>query len=59
MIALVLAALAWVVTLFLPELPLRRHFDSTPGRGSEVGPEQGQPEGVAVDGRPLTPTILH
>jgi len=61
-IALVLAALGWTVTLLLPELPLRRHFDATPGRGSEVGAEQGQPEGVQVDGaegQPHPPPVLH
>jgi MFS family permease len=42
-----LVALGWLVTLLIPERPLHRHFDATPGRGSSIGPEQGQPDGVA------------
>jgi EmrB/QacA subfamily drug resistance transporter len=61
-IALVLTALGWAVTLLLPERPLKRHFDHYPGRGSTVGAEQGQPEGVAVDdgtGRFVPPPVAH
>lgn len=45
-IALGLVVLGWVVTLWLPERPLLRHFEPTPGRGLSVGAEGGQPEGV-------------
>jgi MFS family permease len=61
-IALVLAGLGWAVTLLLPELPLKRHFDHYPGRGSTVGAEQGQPEGVEVNdgaGRFVPPPVAH
>jgi len=60
--ALALVVTGWAVTLLLPELPLKRHFDHYPGRGSTVGAEQGQPEGVEVDdgtGRFVPPPVAH
>jgi EmrB/QacA subfamily drug resistance transporter len=60
-IALVLVALGWLVTLFVPELPLRRHFDPVPGRGTTVGSDQGQPGGVEIedDGVLVPPPVAH
>ncbi len=49
-IALVLAALGWVAAFFVPEHPLRRHFESTPGRGSSIGADDDSvPEGVDLE----------
>jgi len=49
-IALGLVVAGWLVTWLVPEIPLRRHFEPTPGRGSSVGADQGQPDGVDVEG---------
>ena len=54
LIALGLVVAAWAVTWLIPELPLARHFDAQPGRGSSVGADQGQPTGVEdADGVPV------
>lgn len=61
LITLGLVVAAWTVTWFVPERPLRRRFDSQPGRGTTVGAEPGQPDGdvraaaggAAASGEPL------
>lgn len=48
-IALLLSAAGAVAALFVPELPLRRHFEPTPGRGTSVGAnDEGPPDGVGI-----------
>jgi MFS family permease len=48
--ALTLGLLGAVASLFVPEIPLRRHFEPTAGRGSSLGAaEEEIPEGVADD----------
>lgn len=53
LIALGLVAAAWAVTWLVPELPLRRTFEPEAGRGTKIGPDQGQPDDVEVDGAPV------
>ena len=49
-IALALAALGWAASFLVPELPLRRHFEPTPGRGSSIGAaDETTPDGVELE----------
>ncbi len=38
----------WIATLFVPVMPLRRTFGETPGRGTQIGAAEGQPEVLPV-----------
>ncbi len=61
-IALGLVLAGWVVAWMVPSIPLRRNFDSTPGRGSTVGADQGQPEGVNLEdaeGESIPVPVMH
>jgi predicted MFS family arabinose efflux permease len=50
LLALALALGAWLSSFMVPEIPLRRHFEATPGRGSSVGADdEGVPEGVELE----------
>jgi hypothetical protein len=49
-IALALGVLGGAVSLMVPEKPLRRHFEPTPGRGSSLGADEAEvPDGVTID----------
>jgi MFS family permease len=47
-------AAGFVATLFVPSLPLRRTFGPDAGRGTEIGPAEGQPSEAEV-----LPTLSH
>ncbi len=48
--ALGFAAMGWLLTLLVPDLPLRKTFDEAPGRGTEIGPEEQELAAAEVPG---------
>ena len=47
-VALGFVGVGWLLTLLVPDIPLRKTFANDPGRGTEVGPEEQSVVGASL-----------